>query len=189
MKFFKYLIFIIFAFLSVNAYSKTVLQEYPNMGSFDSEASACQALASNSGTTYTYQIQSSSPYNRCRVLNSAGSYLLGAWLITTQDQCSPQLIKSKPITVTGWTNWTLDQTDAYSAKIKGQTACYNGCKYKDPIIAGESDNQFKISFANPVKDSSCPPTTDLPDTPYPDNVTPPTDGCKSGEAYCDKKNL
>ena len=186
MKFFKYLIFTIFAFLSVNAYSKTVLQEYPNMGSFDSEASACQALASNSGTTYTYQIQSSSPYNRCRVLNSAGSYLLGAWLITTQDQCSPQLIKSKPITVTGWTNWTLDQTDAYSAKIKGQTACYNGCKYKDPIIAGESDNQFKISFANPVKDSSCPPTTDLPDTPYPDNVTPPTDGCKSGEAYCDK---
>lgn len=188
MKFFKYLIFTIFVFLSVNAYSKTVLQEYSSYGSFDSESAACAYLASKSSAGSTYKIETSSPNNRCTVYNSGGTYQLGAWLITTKDECSASSVSSKPISVPGWQNWNPDQTIAYQAKVQNQTACYKGCKYKNPILtAGNTSDQMNLNFANPVKDSSCPATqTEAPDTPYPDNVTPPTDGCKSGEAYCDK---
>ncbi|WP_427927390.1 virulence factor TspB C-terminal domain-related protein [Acinetobacter sp.] len=192
MKFFKYLIFISLSLFSVSALAANYKWDNGILSATGTESTICQNIANALGskTFRPWKQSQGADFIKCTLERDNGG---GTWSSMwegnanlTADECSPQSIKSKPITVVGWTNWTLDQQDAYTAKIKGQTACYNGCKYKDPIIAGESDNQFKISFANPVKDSSCPATSDLPDTPYPDNVTPPADGCKSGEAYCDK---
>ncbi|TNL41159.1 methyl-accepting chemotaxis protein [Acinetobacter bereziniae] len=194
MKFFKYLIFTIFVFLSVNAYSKTVLQEYPNKGSFDSEASACQALASSSGPTYTYQIESSSPYNRCRVFNSAGTYQLGAWLVTTKDECKAGAsnVYSGSVTIQNWKDndeW-LNLNDAMLAKFTGTTVCANSCVHKfDFLGSGEGDSvngpvSFKGKYVSTAQ--TCTSPTQGPTDTLNGTKSPSTEGCKSGEAYCDK---
>ena len=184
MKFFKYLIFI-FLLFSVNAkadwYIELVGQDF---GVFPSADSACKANRDRVSSSFTYKLEGTN----CKLFD--GGSLFGQYqLIETASQCSAQYIQSKPITVVGWTNWNATQVEAYQSKIAGQTACYKGCKYKNPTLEGASTSpdSMSLSFGNPVKDSSCPATaTEAPNTPYPDNVTPPADGCKNGEAYCDK---
>lgn len=172
MKFLKYLIFTIFAFLSVNAYSKTVLQEYPNKGSFDSEASACQALASSSGPTYTYQIESSSPYNRCRVFNSAGTYQLGAWLVTTKDECKAGQ--------TAFLDGYITPPDAFAP----DSVCYKGCIWNSDGGGTAFDTpNGNLSWGINAKNTGKSCTVD---TPKGEDKPVVKDGCKSGEAYCDK---
>ena len=183
MKFFKYLIFI-FLLISFQVKADWYIQNLgPDFGVFQTTDSACKANRDRVSSSFTYKVLGTS----CVLYN--GSSTFGVYeLIETASQCSAQYIYSKPINVPGWTNWNVDQITAYSNKIQGQTACYKGCKYKNPSMTGDTtSDSMKLMFGDGVKDSSCPATaTEAPDTPYPDNVTPPKDGCKNGESYCDK---
>jgi archaellum component FlaC len=183
MKFFKYLIFL-FLLISFNAKADWYLEILgQNYGVFETKDAACKANRDRVSSSFTYQVEGTN----CKLYQNGSLY--GQYqLIETASQCSAQYIYSKPISVPGWTNWNADQTTAYVTKIQNQTACYKGCKYKNPnMTAGSTSDEMKLMFGDGVKDASCPATaTEAPETPYPDNVTPPTDGCKSGEAYCDK---
>lgn len=185
MKFFKYLIFILLSFFSINVFADYKLDTYGELGTFSTKQEACNALKSKFPSTSVAVVDG----NNCTIYTSSSSNipLAGSNFSEVQSQCAVQSVSSTPISVPGWQDWNADQTIAYQAKIQNQTACYKGCKYKNPFLTtGATSDQMKLNFGNPVKDSSCPDTTDLPNTPYPDNVTPPTDGCKNGEAYCDK---
>ncbi|MFW2172541.1 hypothetical protein ACG95N_03285 [Acinetobacter guillouiae] len=194
MKFFKYLIFTIFVFFTVNAYSKTVLQEYSSFGSFDSEISACAYLVSKSSSGSTYKIETSSPYNRCSVYNSSGNYQLGAWLITTKDECKAgsSNVYSGSVTIQNWKDndeW-LNLNDAMLAKFTGTTVCANSCVHKfDFLGSGEGDStngpvSFKGKYVSTAQ--TCTSPTQGPTDTLNGTKTPTSEGCKSGEAYCDK---
>lgn len=185
MKFFKYLILTSLSFLSFNALADYKLAQLSNSPTFPTQQAACDYFRSQYAGADSHQLTNNG--NTC-TLYRLGSGLVSSSIVEVTSQCSAQYIYSKPINVPGWTNWNVDQITAYSNKIQGQTACYKGCKYKNPSMTGDTtSDSMKLMFGDGVKDSSCPETaTEAPDTPYPDNVTPPTDGCKNGEAYCDK---
>lgn len=183
MKFFKYLIFITLSLISINSFAIFTAKHLTIAGSYTGSTAleACTNMFKGVGLYYN-GVSITAEEGQCKRSGSIdGRY-------TQDSQCSAQYIYSKPINVPGWTNWNVDQITAYSNKIQGQTACYKGCKYKNPSMTGDTtSDSMKLMFGDGVKDSSCPETaTEAPDTPYPDNVTPPTDGCKNGEAYCDK---
>lgn len=182
MKFFKYLIFILLSLISINSFAIFTAKHLTIAGSYTGSTAleACTNMFKGVGLYYNGVSVTASGGQCMRSGSIDGRY-------TEDSECSPSSVSSKPISVPGWQNWNADQTTAYQAKVQNQTACYNGCKYKNPFLtSGDTSDQMKLNFGNPVKDSSCPATSDLPDTPYPDNVTPPTDGCKNGEAYCTK---
>ncbi|WP_335960913.1 methyl-accepting chemotaxis protein [Acinetobacter bereziniae] len=186
MKFFKYLIFILLSFFSINVFA--VFYEYRGLNSvttgdwMSTPELACKNFIAKWAPSAPY-VRSSE--TECVYRTTDGDR--GAQLEKRESSTCPSTVTSMPISVPGWTNWNIDQIDAYSSKIQGKTACYKGCKYKNPTMTGsEGSDSMSLLYGDPVKDASCPNTETRPDTPYPDNVTPPQDGCKNGEAYCDK---
>lgn len=183
MKIFKYLIFIFLSLFSINSFANYYYLAGPRDGAKtyrgNTADAACIAYANARNVKFAW-------VDSGGCIDVKGSAY--GFVERVQDTCEAQYVYSKPISVPGWTNWNVDQITAYSNKIQGQTACYKGCKYRNPSMTGDTtSDSMKLMFGDGVKDSSCPETaTEPPNTPYPDNVTPPTDGCKNGEAYCDK---
>ncbi|CAM9384309.1 methyl-accepting chemotaxis protein [Acinetobacter bereziniae] len=190
MKFFKYLIFIFLSLFSLSAIAEC-LKYQVNGKTFDTLNQACDQIYTNTGMPRDTTVCSVYAGLSIQLTTYKGDFISNYGTVQKDPNCIPceaQYIYSKPINVPGWTNWNVDQITAYSNKIQGQTACYKGCKYKNPSMTGDTtSDSMKLMFGDGVKDASCPATaTEPPNTPYPDNVTPPTDGCKNGEAYCDK---
>lgn len=196
MKFFKYLIFTIFAFLSVNAYSKTVLQEYSSFGSFDSETSACAYLVSKSSPGSTYKIETSSPDNRCKVYYSSGNYQLGAWLITTKDECKAgaTTVHSGEFVISNWKDDSeleslMNQSYAHFSGSKN--ICASSCEHKflsTTNKSGDENSQTIVMTGTFVStDKACTSPTSAPNGSSTGSKKPVECKNASGSnSYCDK---
>lgn len=186
MRFFKYLVFIVLSFVYVNTFAATEYWNTARPNEFFSTAlDACinaVRKANYPNTTPTVSADGTKCYS-----NGPGTYQVGS--IRSQAAC-PSTVTSNSINVPGWSNWDIDQTEFYHNQIANRTACYKGCKYKDPAIGG-SDPQLHLIFGDPVKDSSCPNTETKPNTPSPNNPNEPNppQECKNetgSDSYCPK---
>ena len=201
MRFFKYLVFLVLSIISINAFA-ALTYKIGNSSSSTMQG-VCESYADEIRTSTFYFKYSASQastdtafycvYSKWNVSNNsfhsnANNFTGG--VITTVDSC-PSSVSSNPISVPNWDKWTLDQSDAYYSKnVTGKTACYQGCRYKDPSMGG-TPPEMHLTYGSPVKDSSCPPDgTTKPSTPVPDGTPPqPPTQCKNAQgsdAYCDK---
>ena len=184
MRFFKYLIFIFLSLFSVNLFADTFSV---NSVTSDSAVSACQKYASSLSITYLSVSNITATSFICSVRNINGNTFNETGYI--EKTSCPSNVSSTPISVPGWHNWTVEQTDAYHSKnVAGKTICYQGCRYKDPSIGGD-DPEMHITYGSPVQDSSCPPDSIKPSTPVPDGTPPQPTECKNAsgsDSYCDK---
>jgi|GEM_PF-2810415 len=190
---FRYFVFIfLFITTSTNADWKTRTYAEPNKTFaadqiFSTHTEACEAFKAAIG-----------PYTNCRVadaytphrvyLNRNGTPV---HIADYTDQSCPLNVTTKPITVPGWTEWDIDQTDAYHNKIADTTVCYDGCRYKEPSLSGsQGSDLMSLTYGSPVKDPSCPPSTEHPPTVPPDGYVPPEESeCKNengSDSYCPK---
>ena len=196
MRFFKYLVFIILSFFSsfVYAVDTYYIQSYQNITTSSTFSEACSKLASHFTSTlsdnglYSYSVGAGLKSTYCPIKRSDGA-LLHNDIIMSSNSC-PSTVTSTPISVPNWDKWTLDQSDAYYAKnVNGKTACYQGCRYKDPSMGG-TPPEMHLTYGSPVEDSSCPPdSTTKPSTPVPDGTPPQPTECKNAsgsDSYCDK---
>lgn len=192
MKFFKYLIFPFLIVLS----EQSLAQAYYWVGDLiaskaNTEVDACKLYASLRDRIYSHvqDSQCGTKYDQ----NSAVGFDIIRSAESEPDKC-PSTVTSTPISVTGWTSWNIDQIDAYSAQISGKTACYKGCKYKNPTMTGsEGSDSMSLLYGDPVKDSSCPAgDSTRPSTPTPNNTGTnqmKSEECKSptgSDGYCNK---
>lgn len=191
MKFFKYLIFFITSFISINVFADYTINALGFSGSYSTKEAACNAFSvhvksyyNNNNLNYSASIQG----NTCNVGNAAY-----ADFSESEAKC-PSTVTSTPISVPGWTSWDIDQIDSYSAQISGKTACYQGCKYKNPTMSGsEGSDMMNLVYGDGVKDSSCPAgDSTKPSTPTPNNTGSTQmkpEECKSptgSDGYCNK---
>lgn len=190
MKFFKYLIFSTL-FLSSLSYASTyTIVDGSSSFTGSSASEVCNKYISSMNSVVLVSVTES----LCSFKSSNGSSVFSRSITKeTDDQC-PSTVTSTPISVPGWTSWDIDQIDSYSAQISGKTACYQGCKYKNPTMTGsERSDMMSLLYGDPVKDSSCPAgDTTKPSTPTPNNTTPTQmkpEECKSptgSDGYCNK---
>jgi len=193
MKFFKYLIFISFSFISISALANyTATDNYGKniQKTASSKIEACSALLTSlkSSGFSSLNLPASEINDSCvdANFNNFG-------YVSQSAQCA-STVTSMPISVPGWTNWNIDQIDAYSAQISGKTACYQGCKYKNPTMSGsEGSDMMNLVYGDGVKDSSCPAgDSTKPSTPTPNNTGSTQmkpEECKSptgSDGYCNK---
>lgn len=167
MRFFKYLIFVLLSFLPISTFAAWSTQ-YVTPQTFPTRDAACSATASNLG--YEKGDYNSSSYGCCMYIkNSQGSLAcvrVESVFEVAEAQC-PSTVTATSTNAPGWSNWTIDQIDSYRNPIANNTVCYQGCRYKEPALAG-SDPEMHLVYGNPVKDSSCPAgDTSQPSTPTP----------------------
>jgi hypothetical protein len=175
MRFFKYLVFIILSIISVSSFAA-----YSVGG--DQSFSTGQAVCDAYGSGYSYYdvTPNGNIVGKCQ--NSWGN---NTWVYQVQGSC-PSFVSTKPINVPGWTDWGIDETDAYHSKIANTTVCYDGCRYKNPSMSGyEGSDLMTLDYKNPVQDSSCPKTTDKPDGIPPDG-TPSAPPMQCTSDYCEQ---
>jgi len=191
MKFFKYLIFIITSFISINVFADYTINSLGFSGLYSTKEAACNAFSAHVKSYYNNNNLNYSPSiqgNTCYAGNAAY-----ADFSESEAKC-PTTVTSTPISVPGWTSWDIDQIDSYSAQIQGKTACYQGCKYKNPTMSGsEGSDMMNLVYGDGVKDSSCPTgDTTRPSTPTPNNTGSTQmkpEECKSptgSDGYCNK---
>ena len=192
MRFFKYLVFILF---SLFLFSKKANADW-YVCTKDSCNSSSYSFIYEGDTTDSTALLACKKLNpksqlvfNSKCMNSDQSQLYGS--ISSAPSSCPSSVSSNPISVPNWDKWTLDQSDAYYSKnVTGKTACYKGCRYKDPSMGG-TPPELHLTYGSPVKDSSCPPDgATKPSTPVPDGTPPqPPTQCKNAQgsdAYCDK---
>ena len=183
MRFFKYLVFLVLSIISINAFADQYFMVGYESKLFDTPISACK---SKFPTTLSVNTPPVGGLAYCKS-PTGGDF---ASISAVASSC-PSSVSSNPISVPNWDKWTLDQSDAYYSKnVTGKTACYQGCRYKDPSMGG-TPPELHLTYGSPVKDSSCPPDgTTKPSTPVPDGTPPqPPTQCKNAQgsdAYCDK---
>lgn len=193
MKFFKYLIYTFLSFFSISVFANyTATDNYGKniQKTAPSEIEACSALLTALKSSGFSSLNAPARETNSSCLD-ANSNNFG--YVTQSAQC-PSTVTSTPISVPGWTSWDIDQIDAYSAQISGKTACYQGCKYKNPTMTGsEGSDSMSLLYGDPVKDSSCPagdstrPTTPTPNNTGTNQMKP--EECKSptgSDGYCNK---
>lgn len=190
MKFFKYLIFSTL-FLSSLTYASTYkIVDGSSSFTGSSASEVCNKYISSMNSVVLVSVTES----LCSFKSSNGSSVFSRSITKeTDDQC-PSTVTSTPISVPGWTSWDIDQIDAYSKQIQGNTACYQGCKYKNPTMSGsEGSHMMNLVYGDGVKDSSCPAgDSTKPSTPTPNNTGSTQmkpEECKSptgSDGYCIK---
>ncbi|MCU4386538.1 hypothetical protein KTH40_02810 [Acinetobacter haemolyticus] len=185
MRFFKYLVFIFLSIISVKVFAATY--EFSGGGYRDKQFSTPEALCTywgGEGATFVPNGGSVGSVGSCQKTgaNPVPVYIYG-------DQC-PSNVTTKPISVPGWTDWDIDQIEAYHNKIANTTVCYDGCRFKNPSLSGsEGSDLMSLTYGNGTKDQSCPPSTDKPPTIPPDGYEPPQQECKNetgSDSYCSK---
>ncbi|WP_109441952.1 virulence factor TspB C-terminal domain-related protein [Acinetobacter haemolyticus] len=201
MRFLKYLVFIIITILPIFAFANTCREwttydvSFNDIGdtfnywvsrqSGKTNFSITDIRYGNNGTTatvnYSYKFNTiPTIYNSSVVFNSLEVPCTCASSVTT-----------KPISVPGWTEWDIDQIEAYHNKIADTTVCYDGCRFKNPSLSGEGGSDLmSLLYGDGTKDQSCPPSTDKPPTIPPDGYEPPKEPeCKNSngsDAHCPK---
>ena len=192
MKFFKYFIFILLSFLSINAFAVTY--EYRAFNSvisgdwLTSPELACK--------NFIAKWASSAPYVRsseveCVYKTTDGDR--GAQIEKRAATCKAGAsnVYSGSVTIQNWKddNEWLNLNDAMLAKFTGTTVCVNSCIHKFDFLGdstGDSENgpvTFKGKYVS--TDAQCTSPTQGPVDTLNGTKTPST-GCKNGEAYCDK---
>lgn len=194
MKFFKYLIFTLLLVLSKTSYSDWQgTGAYTNgVTQFQTLEKWCEAIRANRPNVASCRYTGSDTNKTISARYSSGSEWF-SFDVTFVSSC-PSTVTSTPISVPGWTSWGIDQIDSYSAQISGKTACYQGCKYKNPTMSGsEGSDMMNLVYGDGVKDSSCPAgDSTKPSTPTPNNTGPTQmkpEECKSptgSDGYCNK---
>ncbi|KXZ67579.1 Chromosome partition protein Smc [Acinetobacter venetianus] len=158
------------------AYFEATNSTTGSKGTGNTALEACKKVtnASTASNTFCYE-------------GGTGTRILGVY--KEIKSCLPT-VKTNPISIPGWTEWTLDQIDQYQNKISSSTVCYQGCRYKDPAMTGEEGSDLMaLQYANPTQDTSCPNTSENPPTIPPDNYEPPQTDCKNSagsDSYCTK---
>ncbi|MDN5696245.1 MAG: hypothetical protein L0G61_06070, partial [Staphylococcus equorum] len=199
MKFFKYLIFISLSLFSVSAFSAIVWRAEASGGYIATGSTAEAACAGlfnllypNGSSTYKNSGPNSS-LTICTYSTSSSGGRLGD-LTKSEQQCvaGSSNVYSGSVTIQNWKDndeW-LNLNDAMLAKFTGTTVCANSCVHKfDFLGSGEGDStngpvSFKGKYVSTAQ--TCTSPTQGPTDTLNGTKTPTTEGCKSGEAYCNK---
>ncbi|MFW1646204.1 hypothetical protein [Acinetobacter guillouiae] len=192
MKFFKYLIFtsLLFSTTSFAGYYASIVG-YPKVGPFDTRAQACSGLVGTQ-SPFGKVVSTKLEGNDCSYSNGSNSYLASTSF--EQDTCKvgASNVYSGSVTIQNWKDndeW-LNLNDAMLAKFTGTTVCANSCVHKfDFLGSGEGDAtngpvSFKGKYVSTAQ--TCTSPTQGPTDTLNGTKSPSTEGCKSGEAYCDK---
>ncbi|MFW2098663.1 hypothetical protein ACG9ZL_21045, partial [Acinetobacter sp. ULE_I057] len=192
MKFFKYLIFISLSFLSINVFAEDwYVQGY--FGTFypSAEAACQQSLKNGNGTQGTLSVSISSNQASCTYSRYGSTVTDTVFLKPTECKAGTSNVYSGSVTIQNWKDndeW-LNLNDAMLAKFTGTTVCANSCVHKfDFLGSGEGDAtngpvSFKGKYVSTAQTCTSPtqgPTDTL------NGTKTSSDGCKNGEAYCDK---
>lgn len=195
MKFFKYLIFTIFSFLSLNAFAATYEYRASNSVVIGEWMSTPELACKN----FIAKWAPSAPYVRsseaeCVYKTTDGDRGASIQKRELQTTCTAgsSSVYSGAVTVQNWKNndeW-LNLNDAALAKFTGTTVCANSCVHKfDFLGGGEGDAEngpvtFKGRYIS--TETKCSSPTQGPTDTLNGTKSPTNQGCTNGEAYCDK---
>ena len=193
MKFFKYLIFISLSLFSVSALAANYKWDNGILSATGTESTICQNIANALGskTFRPWKQSQGADFIKCTLERDNGG---GTWSSMwegnanlTADECSPQSIKSKPITVS-----RLDKLDFGSTPMLIQQ------KSRDKLLVIMGVNiKTQLSLVNRTINLRLVSLIQLRIHPVLQlliyqirhiliTLHRLADGCKSGEAYCDK---
>lgn len=192
MNFFKYLIFISI-FISSFANADWTLSGYAS-GTYKTKEETCSAFLAKYTSSGASKYQISSTGDRCFLIDSNGGSFLMAYFQEVETVCKAgaSSVYSGSVTIQNWKDndeW-LNLNDAMLAKFNGTTVCANSCVHKFDFLGdstGDATNgpvSFKGKYIS--TDTKCTSPTQGPVDTLNGTKTPTTDGCKSGESYCDK---
>ena len=196
MRFFKYLVFLVLSIISINAYSDEFYFSNSPSSIYPTADAICSSMIGKTSSGIPIkgsvaQWNGVSSIGTCLYTGSVNQSIGSGNFNYKKTTSCPSSVSSNPISVPNWDKWTLEQSDAYYSKnVTGKTACYQGCRYKDPSMGG-TPPELHLTYGSPVTDSSCPPDgTTKPSTPVPDGTPPqPDTQCKNAQgsdSYCDK---
>ncbi|MFW2098667.1 hypothetical protein ACG9ZL_21065, partial [Acinetobacter sp. ULE_I057] len=171
MKFFKYLIFISLSFLSINAFAEDwYVQGYFGTYYPSAQAACEQSLKNGNGTVGTLSVSISSNQASCRY-SRFGSF------VTDTVYLKPTECK---VGETAFLDGYITAPDAFAP----DSVCYKGCTWESDGGGTAFDTpNGNLSWGINAKNTGAKCSVD---TPKGEDNPVVKDGCKSGEAYCDK---